>query len=401
MGFYCAYYDDPCRTTSDRRPCCALPRGQCERFAPGKQRFLPTTRCGGCWCNVGRASFVNLRAYAEAVEPGDSQTGSVMCFVVHPEHRHRGVATALLASTDDYLRDLGMATAEGYPRAAPPTDPDFPWSAASYKGTRDMYEQAGYTSIASSIASGDAQGPVTCCSRNASGPASPTGRSLPFRRWKRPQGWPASAIDTRRPCRRAVDRRRYASEISDDDASRSGYASARDLVADLAAHRPADLPDPVPSCRRSDPRTNWHATISCRSDLQAFDSGSSAWIASAHRAWTMAALRAIAQHPGVRAADLAKSLESRPGAVQARRPQTQEPRSHDQPRGRLPAVARGEAYTGVLGRRRFPIAERLRVLPANQERPHRRAGLVNARPSTMLTRSGRVRCTSSRHGTPP
>jgi GNAT superfamily N-acetyltransferase len=68
----------------------------------------------------------------------------VMCFVVHPEHRHRGVATALLTSVDHHLRDLGMTTAEGYPRAAPPADPDFPWTAASYKGTRAMYEQAGY-----------------------------------------------------------------------------------------------------------------------------------------------------------------------------------------------------------------------------------------------------------------
>ena len=106
------------------------------------------------WCNVGpRDAFVNLRAYAEAVEPGDAPTGSVMCFVVHPEHRHRGVATALLASVDDYLRDLGMATAEGYPRAAPPADPAFPWTAASYKGTRTCTSKPDTTSTASSTAS--------------------------------------------------------------------------------------------------------------------------------------------------------------------------------------------------------------------------------------------------------
>jgi hypothetical protein len=45
--------------------------------------------------------------------------------------------------------------------------------------------------------------------------------------------------------------------------------------------------------------------------------------ASSHGAWTAATLAVIAEHPGVRAADLAASLGRERGAVQARRAQAQ------------------------------------------------------------------------------
>jgi hypothetical protein len=44
----------------------------------------------------------------------------------------------------DLLRDTGMTVAEGYPRADPPADPEFPWSAANYHGTPAMFEGAGF-----------------------------------------------------------------------------------------------------------------------------------------------------------------------------------------------------------------------------------------------------------------
>lgn len=100
------------------------------------------------WLNAGpRAGYGNLRAYAEAASPDDPPTGSVQCFVVHPAHRGRGVATALLAAADDHLRGLGMARAEAYPRATPVREGQSP-AAAYYKGSREMYEQAGYDLVA-------------------------------------------------------------------------------------------------------------------------------------------------------------------------------------------------------------------------------------------------------------
>ena len=64
--------------------------------------------------------------------------------------------------------------------------------------------------------------------------------------------------------------------------------------------------------------------------------------ASSHGPWTRAVLETIGQHPGVRAADLALGFGRR--SVQARCAQAEEPRPDDQPRGRLPAVTRSEAY---------------------------------------------------------
>ena len=97
------------------------------------------------WVNAGpRTEFGNLRHFAEAVEEGDPPTGSIMCFVIHPDHRSRGVATSLLAGVDGYFRTLGLTQAEAYPRKEPPESPDFPWTAAYYKGTPSMYENAGY-----------------------------------------------------------------------------------------------------------------------------------------------------------------------------------------------------------------------------------------------------------------
>ena len=97
------------------------------------------------WVNAGpRDRYGNLRHFAEAIEADDPPTGSIMCFVIHPDHRGSQVASSLLAELDDYFRDFGLSQAEAYPRKAPPNDPDFPWTAAYYKGSPSMYERAGY-----------------------------------------------------------------------------------------------------------------------------------------------------------------------------------------------------------------------------------------------------------------
>ncbi len=97
------------------------------------------------WLSADRRdNYGNLRKYDQAVEPDDPPTGSIMCFVVPPAHRGRGVATALLAAADDHLRDLGARVAEAYPRSVPPGSGDVGWTSAFYKGSRAMFENAGY-----------------------------------------------------------------------------------------------------------------------------------------------------------------------------------------------------------------------------------------------------------------
>lgn len=151
-GCYCAFYDDPMPIdqwdTTAPEFAKRNRRNRAETIASGQAYGLLAYEGGNPigWVNAGpRHLYGTLRHFAEAVRPGDPPTGSVMCFVIHPDHRAKGVASGLLASLDDYFRDLGLAVAEGYPRKAPPDDPEFPWTAAYYKGTSAMYEKAGYT----------------------------------------------------------------------------------------------------------------------------------------------------------------------------------------------------------------------------------------------------------------
>lgn len=150
-GCFCAFYDDPVANeewdASD--PEFAM-RNRANRMATidrGEAHGLLAYTAGRPvgWVNAGpRDRYQNLRIFAEAISPDDGAVGSIMCFVIHPDHRGQRVATALLGAVDGYFRDLNLEVAEGYPRKAPPDIPDFPFTAAYYKGTPSMFAQAGY-----------------------------------------------------------------------------------------------------------------------------------------------------------------------------------------------------------------------------------------------------------------
>lgn len=149
-GCYCAFYDDTGPSFDDQEP------GFAERNRANRRATIEAGKAAGLvaveddeilgWLNAApRDMYGNLRRYAAAVEPDDPPTGSIMCFVVSPDHRGKGVATALLTSADDHFRTLGLEVAEAYPWAE--LDSDEPFSAAAYKGTRKMYEDAGYAPV--------------------------------------------------------------------------------------------------------------------------------------------------------------------------------------------------------------------------------------------------------------
>lgn len=149
-GCYCAFYDDP-RPDEDWDPAnedIGLANRAFRRdcIMSGRAYGLLAYDNGPIgWVNAApRDSYRNLRLFAEAVGNDDPPVGSIMCFVIHPEQRNRGVATALLESVDEYLRDLGMEIVEAYPRKAPSDRANFPWTAAYYKGTPSMYQNAGF-----------------------------------------------------------------------------------------------------------------------------------------------------------------------------------------------------------------------------------------------------------------
>src|SRR2546427_12646155 len=61
------------------------------------------------WCNAQpRANFANMRYYTIAVTDANEPVGSIMCFLVTPEHRGKGVCTALLNAA------VTSSTATGY-----------------------------------------------------------------------------------------------------------------------------------------------------------------------------------------------------------------------------------------------------------------------------------------------
>jgi ribosomal protein S18 acetylase RimI-like enzyme len=59
------------------------------------------------WCNAQlRANFVNMRSYRVALtDPGET-VGSIMCFVVSPDYRGRGVCTALLRAACEKFAEM-------------------------------------------------------------------------------------------------------------------------------------------------------------------------------------------------------------------------------------------------------------------------------------------------------
>jgi len=136
--------------------------------------------------------------------------------------------------------------------------------------------------------------------------------TVTFRRWKRPQV--VAARSYRTPAGLvAVDAVDIVDEsaISDEEARRAGYDGGADLIADLRGDpglpiyrvrfHPLAGPDPRAVLAAADELTEADvAEIDRR--LARLDR------ASSHGPWTAAALIAIADHPGRRAADLAASF---------------------------------------------------------------------------------------------
>ena len=65
-----------------------------------------------------------------------------MCFVVAPDQRNQGIATALLDAALEYLRKRGMRKVDAYPvlGEVPPSK----WVFSNYLGPLSMYVKAGF-----------------------------------------------------------------------------------------------------------------------------------------------------------------------------------------------------------------------------------------------------------------
>ncbi len=148
-GCYCGFYDTHGDTWDP-----TVKAGPEHRAA--KSDLIRTGRAQGLlayadekpvgWCNAQpRASFANMRHYTIARDNPSEPVGSIMCFLVAPQYRARGVGTALLnAACDKFKRD-GLHVAEGYPTTNPAKRSwEVPWAEENYKGSLNMYLKNGF-----------------------------------------------------------------------------------------------------------------------------------------------------------------------------------------------------------------------------------------------------------------
>src|SRR5207245_6130646 len=93
-------------------------------------------------------SFANMGYYKVAITDAIEPVGSIMCFLVAPEHRGKGVCTALLNAAVNKFRRDGLQVAEGYPTTNPSKRSwEIPWAEENYKGPLNVYLKNGFKKI--------------------------------------------------------------------------------------------------------------------------------------------------------------------------------------------------------------------------------------------------------------
>lgn len=150
-GCYCAFYDDTSGRPFDTEQHAESYRSQRrDRLRSGAARGLLAYIDGAPvgWCNVAPRSRVpNLRTFARAVESPAEDPAVIMCFVIDPDHRGRGVATALARGAVEASRRWRVPWVEAYPAKADATTEGLAWTAAFYKGPLSMYLATGFSVV--------------------------------------------------------------------------------------------------------------------------------------------------------------------------------------------------------------------------------------------------------------
>jgi GNAT superfamily N-acetyltransferase len=95
----------------------------------------------GCpigWCNANRkTAYARLGAHA----PQDEDVLAVVCFVVDPAQRRRGIARALLERVLLDAADMGLRWVEAYPSARARSE------SGNYHGPLELYESFGFLKV--------------------------------------------------------------------------------------------------------------------------------------------------------------------------------------------------------------------------------------------------------------
>ena len=115
----------------NRARACERVRGQ---VMQGYLAYLDDVPVG--WCNAAPRHL--LRALDEEPAPDAESVGAIVCFLVEPSHRGRGVARQLLEAACAGLRQQGLRIAEANPRTAPTS------AAENHFGPLSLYLSAGF-----------------------------------------------------------------------------------------------------------------------------------------------------------------------------------------------------------------------------------------------------------------
>jgi GNAT superfamily N-acetyltransferase len=119
-------------------------RGLCESARPpGVLAYLGDVPVG--WCSVSPRAGLSRLVHSRTIPTVDERpVWSVVCFVVRPGYRRRGVAAAMLVGAVEYARSQDAQIVEGYPLDAHGAKIS---SSFAYVGTVSMFEQAGFSRV--------------------------------------------------------------------------------------------------------------------------------------------------------------------------------------------------------------------------------------------------------------
>ena len=137
-GCWCMSYRDS-RVPALERPA-AMARECAADPGPGVLAYVDDEVAG--WCSVAPRSSMRRLVRSRTIPAlDDRDPWSVVCFVVRPGYRGRGLMHVLLAGAVEHAAAHGAAVVEGYPVETGGTRVDV---VSGYVGTVELFERAGF-----------------------------------------------------------------------------------------------------------------------------------------------------------------------------------------------------------------------------------------------------------------
>lgn len=143
-GCYCYYHqyekslDEWCKRTSEDNRSAAV-----ESIKSGKMKgcmaYVDNMPVG--WCNANRKTEFNLLVKGVKAQENERNICSIVCFIVAPEHRRKGIASMMLDFICTQSQKQGFDAIEAYPAKNVQGD------AHNYHGPLQMYLSAGFSVV--------------------------------------------------------------------------------------------------------------------------------------------------------------------------------------------------------------------------------------------------------------